>query len=238
MLNVEELEKQVAVAKIRLDRAIEKISQPGSANTDWDEYEDEYHDAFEAFSSARQVLAIMRCEEYVIPHDVGLKPSPSGSAEIVIQTAESTFVIFLAISSNRNTSGLCSDMGVAIVECVGCRLTKFGYPNDEGRKEHPLYHKGLEPFPGIGEVINSTWNAEPKFQMETSARRIHGDGWDTYQKIYSVASKPKTEQVHKHFIFEFKDNVFECIARELKVTLSNESYQKILSDLNQLILSN
>ena len=222
-MNVEELKRRLQLAKNALDQAKEKITQEYNSQKN----QDEYDSAYKEFYLVEKELAIITGQEYVIPHFSGLKPSPSGSGEVIIQTEGFTFVVFVVFGSSD----------IAIVECAGCSLTKFGYPNDEGRNEHPLYDKGLNQCPGIGEVINSTWKAELDLQTEASARRIHRNSWDSYLKNMKMYEEEYGERKEpKHFIFEFKENTFECIATELKITISDDSYEKILSDINKLIL--
>ena len=92
-MNVEELEEKLERAKKRLDTIIDKRSRnEDNTQKDWDEYES----ASRAFYTAKRELAIIKAEEYVVPHPIGITPSPSGSGEVVIQTEDFTFVVFLA----------------------------------------------------------------------------------------------------------------------------------------------
>ena len=159
-------------------------------------------------------------DEYVIPYDIGCEPSPSGSAEVIIQSEAHTFVLFLAMNTGSVERGL--DDLIAVVECQNCSLTKFGYPNDEGVWEHPLFLKGLDRFSGVLEVINSSWKAALEEQMDTSARRIHRGN---YHDLYDVPVGGKRQWKWKHFIFRFKENTFECIADSLKVNFVRKVLQ-------------
>lgn len=171
--------------------------------------------------------------EHVIPVDIGCWPSLSGSGEVIIQTEDLTFVVFQANLTTASESGRYEGSRRAVVECVNCSLTKYGYPNDEGLLEHPLYSKGLSETIGVGEVINSTWMRMLEEQMDTSARRIHGN---QYYKAYNVPPAGERIWNWKHFIFTFKEGTFECIAHDLRVTLTSKSYEEILSDISQRIL--
>ena len=168
--------------------------------------------------------------EYVISVDIGCQPSFSGSAEIVIQTENMTLVVFRALSVKLSDSGCYDDLGFAVVECERCSRSQFGYPNDEGLPEHPLYHQGLSDADGIAEVINSSWAAALEKQMETSARRIWGSSYD---EAYSVPEGENQRFAGRHFIFTFKENTFECIADSLKLHLIKISYQEAISFINQ-----
>ncbi len=170
--------------------------------------------------------------EYVVSAGIDCQPSFSGSAETVLQTEKLTLVVFQAISTELSVDGCYNNLGFAVVECVRCNLTQFGYPNDEGLPEHRLYERGLSDADGIVEVINSSWAASLADQRTASARRIHGDH---YNKAYNVAEGEAYIYGWKHFIFQFKENTFECIADSLKLHSINLSFQEAMSFINQRI---
>lgn len=170
-------------------------------------------------------------DEYVVPADIGCQPSPSGSAETIIQTGESTFVIFHAISSKLSADGCYDNLDFALVECVGCCRTLFGYPNDEGLPEHPLYDKGLSEAVGVAEVLNSSWAAALGDQMDASTWRIRGQ----YDKSFQLPQVGKRLRHWRHFIFQFKENTLECIANELKVISVGKPYEDIMDEVSRRI---
>jgi hypothetical protein len=178
--------------------------------------------------------AVRRSDEYVVPVDIGCKPSPSGGGEIVIQNEEGpVFLIFNAVSSQVSERGLLERLGVAVVECMGCALTKFGYPNDEGTNEHALWDKGLSECTGVCEVMNSSWKAALEQQMDTSARRIWGD---QYHRAYEVPEGGERQWDWRHYIVLFKENTFECVADSLKLTSMHKTFREALADVYQRIL--
>ncbi|HKY92344.1 MAG TPA: hypothetical protein VJM11_14945 [Nevskiaceae bacterium] len=162
----------------------------------------------------------------VVPLDVGCQPSPSGAREVVVASQSSTLVMFMAIDT-RTGEGLLEDKKVAIVECVNCRQSRQGYPNDEGRQEHPLWKAGLSQFFGICEVRESQWAAAVQKQIDDSARRIWGPHYEqAYQRGSGLrAGRPR------HFIFMFKETTFECLASELSLTLYEGSYEEALQTM-------
>src|SRR5215467_10737005 len=136
------------------------------------------------------------------PYDIGCEPSPSGPAETVIQDGWSTFVLFYAVSKSVDETGYLRDLGVAVVECQSCSITKFGYPNDEGRPEHPLYKFGMhDPESSILELIESPWAEEVALQSKASALRIWS-GRDVQWR------RPLGEP-SKHFVILLKETTFE-----------------------------
>lgn len=171
-------------------------------------------------------------DEYVVSVDIGCQPSPSWSAETIVQTEDLTLVVFRGISTKLSAKGFYDNLGFAVVECVRCSITKLGYPNDEGLPEHPLYSQGLTDADGIAEVSNSSWAATLGDQMTASAQRIFGD---RYNKAYNLAEGEARIYGWKHFIFQFKENIFECIADSLKLHSVNLSFQEAMAFVHQQI---
>ncbi len=135
----------------------------------------------------------------IYPYDIGCEPSPSGSAEVLLQSGWKAYLLFIAISQEVQANGYYEDFGVAIVECVNASSAKMGCPNDEGRNEHAFWNCGM---------------SEIHDQMNRSAERIWGGRGMTWD--------PATTQ--KHFIITLKESTFECIADELKVVKFVSSY--------------
>lgn len=89
-------------------------------------------------------------------------------------------------------------------------MAKFGYPNDEGRPEHPLFRFIIgNTESSVLEVLDSAWASEIDGQRIASARRIWGGrGMDTdWAK----------DRNSKHFIVLLKEKTFECLASEITV---------------------
>jgi hypothetical protein len=157
--------------------------------------------------------------------DLGVQPSPSAYDQLVIEGMGAMHVLFDAISTKKGRDGLYGDKGIAAVECVACTATKYGYPNDEGLPEHPLWLKGLsECQSSIVEVRGSPWLEEVMGQMTQSARRIWGD---QYERIYKVPESGRKRPGARHFIFLFREHTFECIASDLVVTLYSGSWPTV-----------
>ena len=80
-----------------------------------------------------------------------------------------------------------------IVTFPFCSAQLFGGPNAKSLKKHPLAERGLTAH-GAFEIRGSSW-----------ARALAGGG-----------------AAQKHFIFTFRDSVFECVANDLGVELIRE----------------
>ncbi|MCB9215214.1 MAG: hypothetical protein H6616_04970 [Ignavibacteria bacterium] len=155
----------------------------------------------------------------LIPYDIGCEPSPSVPAEVVVQDGWSTFVLFFAVSKTISETGFLKDLGVAVVECKGCSMSKFGYPNDEGRPEHPFYEFGMqEELSNILEVVGSPWAKEVQLQQKISIERI----WGARSTVWEASDN----RYQKHFILLFKEQTFECIADDIVVRLFAKSFSE------------
>jgi hypothetical protein len=119
-------------------------------------------------------------------------------------------LLFFAVSQSVDESGYLKQLGVAVVDCRDCLMTKFGYPNDEGRPEHPLYDCGLVAAgSSVLEVVKSSWAHEVSEQKAASARRICGG--------QRTEIAPAKDGPRRHFIIMLKEATFECIASSLAV---------------------
>ncbi len=156
-------------------------------------------------------------EERVVPVDIGCEPS-SVSDEVVLQHGWATYLVMEAVSRDTRT-----DLGNAIVK-FQASSGKYGYPNDEGMPEHPLYTKGLsESRSAVNEVLNSMWVREIEKQKRESRARIWGG-----RGIHSVDD---AEPPLRHLIFSLKEGTFECVCRGFSVTYSRNSISDIVKDL-------
>ena len=154
------------------------------------------------------------------PYDIGCEASPSVPSETVLQDGWATYLLFFAVSKTIDEStGYLKDLGVAVVECEGCSSTKFGYPNDEGLPEHPLYSFGMADTSSTVLVAEGTpWLKEVLGQQRASTERIWGSR--------GIARKETTESPQRHFIVPLKEATFECIATSLKVVLYAKNFNE------------
>jgi hypothetical protein len=145
---------------------------------------------------------------------------------MLLQDGWSTFLLFFACSESIGSSGFLEDKGVAVLECESCAITKFGYPNDEGRPEHPLYALGLaDASSPILEVAGSVWASEVAAQARASSERIWGGRG---MKLPVQHRAPG-----RHFIVLLKEQTFECIAAALTVRLYAKDFAEAHSYVQQ-----
>ena len=175
---------------------------------------EEHLAAFGAVSEAQRALAAAQGHEYAVPFDIGFVPEAAVSGPVLFQTDYSAVLTFNAMV--RVDKAKRTEAGTGVIELVHCKITKFGYPNDEALAGHPLYQRGLSGY-GVFEVINSSWS-----------RQL------TEQNRVSFPNTPDSSA--HHFIFTFHDSTFECIAGSLSASLSNEPFERIVASLSQRVL--
>ncbi|WP_428380961.1 hypothetical protein [Nevskia ramosa] len=155
----------------------------------------------------------------LIEVDIGITPEAAISGAVLLQTEQQAFLTFNAMRATTRPfphGGFYKeDAGTAIIELVGCTITKFGYPNDEAWSGIPLT-RGRSY--GIYEVHNSPWKQEPA-------------------RLNRFSFPSTDEWSGRHFVFLFHDSSFECIATELRLELSEEPYQELFSKVAQRALS-
>jgi hypothetical protein len=131
-----------------------------------------------------------------------------------------TFLLFWAVSKDIGDSGFLTDLGVAVLDCRGCVAIRFGYPNDEGVSEHPLYASGMSDLASsVLEVHESAWAIEVTQQMHASAIRIWGG-----RQMDSHWSRDWTL---RHFIITLKEKTFECLVYD---TIAVDHFCKTFDD--------
>lgn len=152
--------------------------------------------------------------ESLVEIDLGITPEASVSGAMLLQSEESAYLIFNAMRNTDRpfrhgefTGFYKESAGTAVVELVGCVITKFGYPNDEGWSKKPLTK---DCSYGVFEVKNSSWR----------------------NSLLGAAERPE-----KHFLFLFHDSSLECIASNLRIELSMEPYGKVFAKVASSVLS-
>ncbi|MEK8035088.1 hypothetical protein AACH06_30085 [Ideonella sp. DXS29W] len=190
-----QLEAALSSAERRHATLIERIRYQGSGVT-----LQEISLASDAVLQAQRMLAAARNEEHAVPFDIGFVPEAAAPSPSLLQSESAAALVFGAMEILPD--GIRKPVGCATVELELCSVTKFGYPNDEALSGHPLSGKGLEAY-GIFEVINSSW-------LEALAN----------QNRVSFPNTPRSSQ--RHFILTFHDSTFECVARSLRGTVTDE----------------
>ena len=166
----------------------------------------------------------------VIAYDLGCEPDPSTPAETLVQNGWDTFLFFFAVRRASTGPRRFEDLGVAVVRCEQCTMSRFGYPNDEGLPEHPLYNRGMaECSSSVMEVLDSSWGKEVYSQRRISAERI----WGARQMSTSQASS--RIPIPRHFVVALKEATFECLADSMRVERICASFDEAFAYVRERI---
>ncbi len=156
-------------------------------------------------------MSLFSTSDEVVPLDIGFEPEAAVSGPALVQTDRVALLTFNAV---RMKAGKRVSAGTGIIEIQRCSVTRFGYPNDEALGGPPLAKKGLGAS-GVFEVLRSSWVREK-----------------TEQNRVCFPRAPDSKQ--RHFVLTFHDSTFECIADDLRPTLSTEPFERILQrDLSE-----
>jgi hypothetical protein len=161
-------------------------------------------------------------------YNIGCQPSPSVSAETLIQDSYRTYLLFFAVSNSVDEKGYLKNLGVAILSIEDCIISKFGYPNNEGLPEHPFFGYGLAKSPVL-EITDSLWVKEILEQIDISSHRIRSDDFNRQSS--------EKKSIKRHFIIALSEATFECIASSLIVEryceTFDEAFSYVVSKLNE-----
>jgi hypothetical protein len=117
----------------------------------------------------------------------------------------------------HNRDGRWVDAGKTLLVFNRCWISQFGYPNDEAIEADALA-PGVRNFAGICEVLNSRWIHSLAVANE---RIFPGSDW------FAGA---------RHFVVQFHDGTFHCIARDVIVNLRDVTFEAIWSRVRDSLL--
>jgi hypothetical protein len=162
-----------------------------------------------------------------VPVDFGLVWDGGAPTPHLIQAEHRTFLAFylnepdptwdgtqvkLVSPSDENESGL------GVIEWLRCGGAVLGGLNDEAFHGHPLWTRGLDDTARLGyasaEVIGSRWISEWE-----QANRVH-----PYHSAKRFADR-------RHFILQFHDSTFECVAEGFIAFRTRQSMPSLLAEL-------
>jgi hypothetical protein len=155
----------------------------------------------------------------IVPLDLGVRPELAVSGAVCLQTEDAAFLTFNATRATDRQSPhggfYMEDAGTAVVEFKRCIISRFGYPNDEARWGIPRFK---DVRCSIYEVRNSSWIKEV-----------------VRMNRYRFPETPD-RYVARHFVFEFHDSTFECLADELAIEVVNEPYDVVFERIRRRAL--
>lgn len=208
-MSVPEIEARLKAASQRLDDVCK-------SHEDWDAF----RDAYDQVLCLERELAAAKGEQYAVPLSLPVRWDVGAPLPYVFSSDYKAFLTFFlrddpdpkwdgkSVTIRRPDSG--SPAGLALIEFEQCLLFKFGAPNEDVQKNHPLEGRGAKSYTAQ-QVINSEWLAE--------VGDLHGANEDGN----SALMRP-----FNHYILWFHDSTFECIAKSIKIELCNTSMPELM----------
>ena len=219
----DEIEKRLADAQGRLDRAIKALA-PEHKGGEWAEYDA----ARQSLLKLERELAAAKGEEHAVPLDFPVRWDIGAPLPHVIQNDYKTFLTFYVHEPDPDWDGsyvTVKDPGdgsvesLALVEFLGCSSAKLCAPNDEVFEGHPLSGKGLDGYTAQ-RVVNSKWLAE----------------LEAINSVHHCYDPARWRNLN-HYVFWFHDTTFECVAESFTVEVFRETMTDLLARVCQRLLT-
>jgi hypothetical protein len=219
--DIKELEERLEAARRLVERA--GVALRGKLGR---HAMDDYESKLQGQLTAERELALARGEPACMPLPWQPRWSPGAPCPHVVAGSR-TFLVYMVHEVDPTWDGTTSRMvahsvgrkeRLAVVEFGRCYAHRFGGPNDEVWRGHPLYGKGLD-FYRAHVIANSPWIA-----AERATNKVHpqfrADSW---------------EQL-RHYLLLFHDEVFECLAEKHAVEETVASFGEVLEQLAQRVV--
>ena len=178
--------------------------------------------AWEQQLQAERDLAAARGEQYAVVIDIGPGWDIGAPLPHLVSNGSRAFVVCLASQPDPDWDGTYvrvvspadpQPSPFVVIEMWGCAETRFGGPNDEAIRGHPLHGKGLAGY-RAHEVVNSGWIEE--------AIKVNS--------VHPHHSDAPFRQLH-HYALLFHDEMLEALARGIESRLVTGTMGTILGDL-------
>jgi hypothetical protein len=211
---VERLERELAAAQKRVEKATKRLPRKGSDQA-------AFSAALDEQLAAERRLAAARGEEYAVPFELGVAWSGGAPLPHLLSSGHRALVAFYLQEVDPDWDGTYARIvdprtdaveSLALAEFKGVVAVKMGPPNDEVLHGHPLYGRGLGWYhPYV--VENSRWLAEL-----VEINRVH-ERFD-----------PEAWAGRRHFLLVFHDETVEAIARDIEVRTVRTSMRALLTE--------
>jgi hypothetical protein len=161
--------------------------------------------------------------ERVVAVDLGVRQEAAVPAPTLLQNEARTFLVFAAREFGTR----------AIVEWLSCTGAVLGGLNDEAFAGHPLYARGLADLPyGAGEVLESAWVHERHEANALGYLGRYGEPPDP-----DVVERVRTPSPLRHFVMQFHDSSFECVALGFVSYVTQEPWSRIYEVIGRALAS-
>jgi len=146
--------------------------------------------------------------------DAGFPFRPESVTDaLLVQCGEKAAIAFLA--TEPRDDGKWHVCGTVVFRSPAVIQIKYGHPNDEAFRGHPLYEKGLKDF-SISEIEDSDWVREV---AETNARVFP----NTAGMFTGV----------RHHVFPFKESTLEVLWSEFEYEITDQGYSELGGELSE-----
>jgi hypothetical protein len=181
-----------------------------------------WREALQGQLQAERDLAAARSEQYATVIDIGPRWDVGAPLPHLISNGSRAFVVCLASQYDPDWDGTYvrvvspadpQPSPFVVIEMWGCAEIRFGGPNDEAIRGHPLYGKGLAGYQAH-EVVNSAWIEE--------AIKVNS--------VHPYRSDAPFRQLH-HYALLFHDEMLEALAWDIESRLVKGTMGMILEDL-------
>ena len=110
---------------------------------------------------------------------------------------------------------------MGVIEWLSCGGAVLGGLNDEAFHGHPLWRSGLKDLRGYAsaEVIGSRWI----------------DEWEKANRVHEYHD-PKAFAGYRHFLIQFHDSTFECVAEGFISYRTRQSMPALLAELARRVV--
>ncbi|HMG29154.1 MAG TPA: hypothetical protein VK585_03415 [Jiangellaceae bacterium] len=176
---------------------------------------------------AERDVARLAGGQYAVDLDIGLVWDIGAPLPHLLASERRTFLVFYLSDTPPGWDGRWVEVvspaaehavPLGVAEFVGVHSVKFGGPNDEAIKGHPLHGRGLKPY-AAHTVVNSPWITAQ--EQINSVHPLHRGGW--HHRL-------------NHYLVCFHDSTFECLAREVRVQHRVASPRQVLQNLTNDLL--
>lgn len=184
--------------------------------------------AYDELHAAERRLAAARGEQYAELVDIGAQWDVGAPLPHLLANGSSVHIVCHASAPDPNWDGTYvtivspSDSHptpLLVIEAKQCAEVRFGGPNDEALRGHPLSGKGLESY-RVNEVRNSEW-IEQVIRVN-SVHPSHRD--EPFRRLH-------------HFVLPFHDETVEFLAHSLETALVSGTLRGVLVGLVERLTS-
>jgi hypothetical protein len=170
--------------------------------------------------------------ERVKPVDFGLGWDVGAPTPLLIQAEHRAFLAFYLRDVDPAWDGIWIKVvdpsadavaALGVIEWLHCGGAVLGGLNDEAFQGHPLWERGLSESPPRGhasaEVVRSRWISE----------------WEEANHVHEHHST-KAFADYRHFLIQFHDSTFECVAKGFISYRTRQSMPSLLAELSRRVV--